>query len=232
MGDVVGRRDVLVLAAAEQRRERGEEARRIAERPIGVQVEFEQVLAQEDHDLRPGQHPDVARQAELERVVADQPVTEGVERRDRGVRIAIRHELVDPHRHLLGRLVGEGQPQDLGRLRAARRDQPRDPARDDLGLAGPGASDHEQRPVAMRDGTELVGVEPAEQGVEPGWRGLSTGRLHDRHELAPGRQLIEGRGLAAGSGARPGPHYRFGRRRCGCFRRGGHAGTIRDRCDT
>ncbi len=112
---VVGRRDVLVLAAAEQRRERGQEAGRVAERPVGVEVELEQVLAQEDDDLGPGQDAHVGRQPELERVLADEAVAEGVERRDRRVRVAVRHELVDADRHLLGGLVGERQGQDLRR---------------------------------------------------------------------------------------------------------------------
>ena len=163
---VVGRRDVLVLAAAEQRRERGQEAGRVAERPVDVEVELEQVLAQEDDDLGTGQHPQVGRQPELERVVADQAVAEGVERGDRGVRVAVRHELVDADRHLLGRLVGEREREDLGRLGTPRGDQPGDPAGDDLGLAGPGAGDDEERAAAMRHRPQLVGVESAEQRLE------------------------------------------------------------------
>ena len=145
VGQVGGRRDVLVLAAAEQRRERGQEAGRVAERPVRVEVELEQVLAQEDDDLGPGQDADVGRQPELERVLADEAVAEGVERRDRGVRVAVRDELVDADRHLLGGLVGERQGEDLRRLGAPRRDEPGDPPGDDLGLAGPGAGDDQQR---------------------------------------------------------------------------------------
>ena len=109
------------------------------------------------------QDAQVGRQPELERVLADQPVAERVERRDRGVRVAVRHELVDPDRHLLGRLVGEGQGQDLRGLGATRRDEPGDPAGDDLGLARPGAGDDQQRTGAVGDGPELVRVEPAEE---------------------------------------------------------------------
>jgi CBS-domain-containing membrane protein len=61
------------------------------------------------------QHPHVGRQPELERELADQAVAEGVERRDRGVRVAVRDELVDAERHLLGRLVRERQGEDLRR---------------------------------------------------------------------------------------------------------------------
>ena len=113
--DVVRRRDVLVLAATEQRRQGSQEAGRVAERPVDVEVELEQVLAQEDDDLGTGQDAQIGRQPELERVLADEPVPEGVERADRRVRVAVRHELVDADRHLLGRLVGEGEGEDLRR---------------------------------------------------------------------------------------------------------------------
>ena len=80
VGEVVGRRDVLVLAAAEQRRQRRQEPGRVAERPVDVEVELEQVLAQEDDDLGAGQHAEIGRQPELEGVLADEPVAERVER--------------------------------------------------------------------------------------------------------------------------------------------------------
>ena len=163
VGQVVGGRDVLVLAPAEEGGQGGQEAGRIAERTVGVELELEEVLAQEDDDLGPRQHAQVGRQAELERVLADQSVAERVERRDRGVRVAVRHELVDPDRHLLGGLVREGQGQDLRGLGPARRDEPGDPSGDDLRLAGPGAGDDEQRTGAVGDGPELVRVEPAEK---------------------------------------------------------------------
>ena len=145
-------RDVLVLAPAEQRGERRQETGRIAQRPVGVEVELEEVLAQEDDDLGAGQHADVGRQPELERVLADQAVAERVERRDGGVRVAVGHELVDPDRHLLGGLVGERQREDLGRPGPPGRDEPGDPTRDDLGLAGAGAGDDQQRAILVGHG--------------------------------------------------------------------------------
>ncbi len=192
MDEVVGRRDVLVLAATEQGRQRREEPRRIAEWPVGVQVEFEEVLAQEDDDLRARQDAQIGRQAELERMVADEPVTEGVEGRDRRIRVAVRHELVDPDRHLVGGLVGEGQGEDLRRLRPVGGDQPRDPARDHLGLAGPRASDDQQRSAAVGHGATLLRVETPKERVKPGIvRPPGDRRVHDRDEVAPGRQLVE-----------------------------------------
>jgi hypothetical protein len=71
------------------------------------------VLPQEDHHLGSRQHPDIGRQAELQRVLADEAVAERMERGDRGVRVAVRHELVDPNGHLLGGLVREREGEDL-----------------------------------------------------------------------------------------------------------------------
>jgi hypothetical protein len=62
VGKVRGGRDVLVLAAAEERRQRAEKARRVAKRPIGLEIEREEMLAEEDDDLRASQDPDVRRQ--------------------------------------------------------------------------------------------------------------------------------------------------------------------------
>ncbi len=123
---VRGGRDVLVLAATEERRERRQEARGVAERSVVVELEVVEVLAQEDHDLRARQDPDVRREAELQGVLADDRVAEGVEGRDVRVRVAVRHELVDADRHLVRGLVRERQGEDLRRLgpgasRSARR---------------------------------------------------------------------------------------------------------------
>ncbi len=199
VGDERGGRDVLVLATREQGRERAQEAGRVAQRPVLVELEVEQMLAQEDHGLGSRQDPDVGRQPELQRVLADDPIAECVEGRDRGVRIAVRHELVDPRRHLLGRLVGEGQGEDLGRSRPAGGDEPGDASRDDLGLAGAGAGHDEQWPVAMGDRPELVLVEPAQQSVEPGVVGRrAAGRfvppdwnLLERHRLRPATRQLD-----------------------------------------
>ena len=89
------RADVLVLAPAEERDEGSQEAGRVAERPVGIELELEQVLAQEDHRLGARQDPYVRRQAELERVVTDQSIAESVERGYLGIRVAVGNELVD-----------------------------------------------------------------------------------------------------------------------------------------
>ena len=197
------------------------------------QLELVEMLAQEDHDLRPRQDADIRRQPELERVLADEPVAEGVERGDGGIRVAIRDELVHPDRHLVRRLVREGQRQDLRGLRPTRSDQPSDPARDDLGLAGPGPRDHEHGPVTVRHRAELVRVQPAEQRLHAALpvRHAGDGRVHDRDELAPGRDLLERHRPAPASADDRSGHGDGdpgGRR----VSDGGHVRTIADRCDT
>ena len=184
-----------------------------------------------------GQDAQVGRQAELQRVLADQPVAERVERRDRGVGVSVRDELVDADRHLVGGLVGERQGEDLRRLGPMRGDEPGDPPGDDLGLAGPRPGDHEERSVAVRDRAQLVRVQPAQQGLEP-CRGLARDRgIHHRHELAPGRQLVERVRFAPPPGPRA--HQVVGPGRCGRRARrresrvgGGHVRSIAGRRDS
>jgi len=159
------------------------------------------MLAQEDHDLRAREDPHVRWQAQLEGELADERITERVERRDRCVRVAVWDQLVDADGHLFGRLVREGEREDLRRSSPARRDQPRNPAGDDLRLAGARAGDDEERTFAVGHRPELVRVQPAEKGIEPGGR-LGLARRIEGGQLAPGRDLVEGRRLAADPGAR------------------------------
>ena len=223
------RRDVLVLAAAEQGRERGQEAGRVAERPIRVQLELVQVLAQEDDHLGPAQHPKVRRQAELEGVLPDDPVAEGVERRDLRVRVAVRDELVHPRGHLVRRLVREREGQDLRRAGAPGCDQPGDPPGDDLGLAGARARDDEHRSITVGHGAPLVRVEPTEQGVHADGRGRrGEGRIHDADEFPPRRDLLESGGLAP-SRSRPEAGHPG---RLGSVGDGGHTRSIAAARDT
>ena len=157
------------------------------------------MLAQEDHDLRSGQHADVRRQPELERVFTDEPVAERVEGPDRGVRVAVRHQLVDSELHLRGRLLRERQGEDLRGLRPSRCDQPGDPARDDLGLARAGARDDEERPVSVGDRAQLLRIQTAKQRVETGRRVPAEWLRVDADEAIPDRQLLEWGRLAPGA---------------------------------
>src|SRR5207253_5919327 len=71
VGQVVGRAHVLVLAPRKEGRQGSQESSRVAEWAVLIELEVEEVLAQEDDDFGPGQHADVDRQPELERELAD-----------------------------------------------------------------------------------------------------------------------------------------------------------------
>src|SRR6059036_2279018 len=158
-------RDVLVLAAADERDERLEVTGRVAEWPIMRERQLEQPVAEEDGLLGTVQHAEVGREADLERVLAQDAIAEGVERRDLDVRVAVRDERVDALLHLGSRLVGEREREDLVRSGPARGDEPGDAPGDDGGLAGPGAGDDEERPGVVGDGLPLRLVEPLEDAV-------------------------------------------------------------------
>ena len=65
--------------------------------------------------------------------------------------------------HLLGRLVREGDRQDLVGLGVAVADEVGDAARDDARLARAGAGQNQQRPVDVQDGVALLGIEGVEE---------------------------------------------------------------------
>ena len=70
----------------------------------------------------------------------------------------------DPRLHLARGLVGEGDGQNLIRAGAARRQQMRDPAGQRLGLARPGAGQHQDRAVQCLHRLPLGRVQPVEIG--------------------------------------------------------------------
>ena len=159
---VLLRRDVLVLAAADQRDQRLQMARGIAERPVALEGQLEEPVAEEDDLLGAAQHAEVGRETQLERVLAQQPVAEGVEGGDVDVGVPVGHELVDALLHLGRRLVGEREREDLLGAGLALGDEPGDAAGDDGGLAGAGAGDDEQRARVVGDGLALCVVEAVE----------------------------------------------------------------------
>ncbi len=143
---------------------------RIAERPVVLERELEEVVAQEDDLLGPREHAEVRREPELERVLLDEPVAEGVEGGDLHVGVAVGHERVHALFHLGRRLVGEGQREDLGRAGRAGGDQVGDAAGDDGGLAGARARDDEQRAGLVGDGRRLGRVQAFEDPLgAPRW---------------------------------------------------------------
>ncbi len=90
-----------------------EEAGRVAERPISVQGELEEVLAQEDDLLRAREDSRSVREPGLQGVLPQEPISPGVEGADHRVRVAIGHQLVDALGHLQRGPIGEGERQDL-----------------------------------------------------------------------------------------------------------------------
>jgi hypothetical protein len=128
----------------------------------------------------------VARESDEPRVPAQQPGGEAVEgaHLDRLRTGQGRHAAA----HLVGRLVGEGEGDDLLRTNA-RGDQVGDAVRDDAGLAAARPCQHEQRPLDVRGSLSLGVVEGVEHRHEGcfrcGCRGLPEPpgfprRLHGR----------------------------------------------------
>ena len=91
------------------------------------------------------------------------------------VRVSVRNELINTSLHLFRGLVRESQCQDFRGPSSPRADEPGDATSDDLGLAGSGSGDHEQRPIAMRHRPPLIGIQARqERAVRPPlapWRG-------------------------------------------------------------
>ena len=159
---VLRRRDVLVLAAAEERDHRLDVPRGVAEGAVVREGKLEQPVAEEDDLLGAVQHAEVGRQADLERVLAHQPVAEGVESRNFHVGVAVGHQGVDALLHLRGGLLGEGQGQDLFGTRLALGDEVGDAPGDDGGLAGAGAGDDQEGIGLVGDGGALLVVQAVE----------------------------------------------------------------------
>ena len=93
----------------------------------------------------------------------------------------------DPLLHLAGRLVGEGDGEDLPRLRAAGRQQVGDPVGQHTGLARAGASDDQQRTALVPDGCALLVVEPFEQRAGVGRPARGVGIYGGLRAAKPGR---------------------------------------------
>ena len=72
-----------------------------------------------------------------------------------------------PLAHLAGRLVGERDGRDRARVRSGA-DEPRQPVRDDAGLARAGAGEHEERPLLVEDRFALFGIQLRRKSVDTG----------------------------------------------------------------
>ena len=174
--EVALRRYVLAACAVEHRVQRPQMRIGIAEREVALEPQIEQPLAQEHQDLGLALDAQLRRESELDRVLTHHAIAERVEGRDGRTHEAVGHQPVDARLHLGGGLVGEGERQDLFGARALGRDQPCDPSRDHLGLAGSGAGDDQQRTGGMLDGFALFVVEIGEDCL----LALLAEQRHDR----------------------------------------------------
>ena len=179
-GQVLVGSHVLVLEAAPLAQDRLQVAGGIAEGPVVLERELEEVIAQEDHLLGAGEDAELGSEPQLERVLLDQPVAEGVEGGDLHVGVAVGHEGVHALFHLRRRLVGEREREDLGGARATGRDEVGDAAGDDGGLAGPGARDDEQRTGLVSDRRRLGRIQPLEDPLGAPRRVGHQGKLYHR----------------------------------------------------
>ena len=109
---------------------------------------------------------ELARVAEPVGVGAQHAGAGGVEGHDPHRAGGAADEQLDALAHLLRGLVGEGDGEDLVRARLAGAHQVGDPVGEDAGLAGAGAGEDQERPLAVHDGVALRGVQPGEQLVD------------------------------------------------------------------
>jgi len=118
---------------------------------------------------------------------------------DRGIRVAVRHQLVDPELHLRSCLFREGEGEDLRRLRPSRGDEPGNPPGDDLRLARARSRDDQEWPVAMGDGAELFRVQAPKQRIETSRRVPAEWLRGGTDEAIPDRHLFEWDRFAPGA---------------------------------
>ena len=141
----------------------------------------------------------VARRAPgVTRVRAQDARAQGVEGAERdGAREPGADAAGEPLAHLAGRLVGEGDRQDLTGVGDALLDQVRGAFGHYARLAGAGAGDHEQRAVGVQYGVALLGVERVEPRSR--WRRVWTREQVERRSRWRGRS----RSWPSAHGARP-----------------------------
>ena len=112
---------------------------------------------------------------DMRAVGAQDAGAEGVVGRQQGGRPAGADQVGEPLAHLVGRLVGEGDAEDVFGLHDAAADEPGDAVADHAGLPGAWAGEDEQGPARVAHGGLLFVVEAGEQrlGRVAGgrWRG-------------------------------------------------------------
>ncbi len=160
--------DQFVLGAGDLRADR---PRRVA---LRVDLQLRHAAFQHPQRVRLVVDREGARVAEPLGVGAQHPGAGGVEGRHPHRPGRAADQLLDPLLHLVCRLVGEGDREDLARPGRAGRQQVGDPVGEDPGLARAGAGEDEQRPFAVADGGALGVVEVGQQPL--GAIGAGLGR--------------------------------------------------------
>ena len=106
---------------------------------------------------------EVAREPDLRRLAPQQPGAESVKRRQPDALPVLANQRLDALAHLARGLVREGHRQHLVGPGMAVADEIGDAIRDDARLPRPGAGEDEQRPIAMKHGFALFGVQLGEE---------------------------------------------------------------------
>ncbi len=176
-----------------------------SEHALLVEAEVVEDAKEKLPGLGPVEQPGAGMKVELEQMLGDQACTEAVVRGDHDVGVAAEAS-IHPPLQLGGRLVGEGEAQDLVGGGLARGDQMSDSFDHHHGLARPGPGDDSQRPQWVADRSELlVGrdhgrparpARPARSGrpARRGSRGID--RTRPQHRL-------HGQGASVAKGEQP-----------------------------
>ena len=170
---------------------------------LGVEVEVADDVPGQAHGVGLVVDRELARVAEAVGVGPQDPHARRVERAHPHRAGDRADERGDALAHLVGRLVGERDGEDPRRVHALV-DEVGDAVREHPGLARPGAGDDQQRPAAVDDGVELVGVQPVggrigvvrrargQRGVHPACRAHPTEGVRARREAGRRRSADDG----------------------------------------
>ncbi len=131
--------------------------------PLGVGADLVEAALDEPAGVGSVVDREMARVAEPWRLGAQDPRAGGVERHHPHAARRVPEQPLGALAHLARGLVRERDREDLAAAGASAVDEVGDPVRQDARLAGAGAGEHEQRPVAVQDGGALLVVEPFEQ---------------------------------------------------------------------
>jgi hypothetical protein len=169
---VLGRADQLVL------RRRDVLVDALGREPLRVALELLQRLLHHPDLVGRVVDREVRLVAQSRRFPAQNPAAGGVEGEDPDPARDLRQEVLEAGSHLAGRLVREGDREDLVRLDPNGGDEMGHAMRQHTGLAGARAGDDEERPFGVRDRLTLGGIQVGEVGL-----GRGNGHAVDASDL-------------------------------------------------